>query len=49
MKEQLPTNITTLLQDILQWVGENFFHNPCYGPRGSELYQEIYKTLKGEE
>lgn len=46
MAEKLPSNITTLLQNILDWIGENDYE--C-GPRGSELYQEIYKTLREEE
>lgn len=46
MAEKLPPNITTLLQDILDWMGENDYE--C-GPRGSELYREIYRTLGGEE
>ncbi len=42
MAQELPNNVKTLLQDILDWMGENDYE--C-GPRGSELYQEIYKTL----
>jgi hypothetical protein len=46
MKEELPPNIKTLLQDILEWMIENDYE--C-GPRGSELYSEIREIIGPEE
>lgn len=38
--------LKTLLEDILNWMGENDYE--C-GPVGAEIYSEIRKTLDAEE
>jgi hypothetical protein len=42
MAKDLPDNVKTLLQNILDWMIENDYE--C-GPRGAQLSEEIMLTL----